>query len=135
VPGLPTPPVHTLPAPSTPPHRPGGGAEHRTTVEQRKTGAHRTQVSGTDVSVGECVHRAPHAVQLTQAPSHRAPDGDPADLFGSQSLADGGTPRHGDGQAIALDHRAPLRLVPGAVAVHAADGTRDRHRDITEFPG
>lgn len=135
LPGLPTPPVRTLPAPWTPPHQPGGGAEHRTTVGQRETGAHRTQVSGTDVSVGECVHRALHSVQLTQTPPYRAPDGDPSHLFGGQSLADGGTPRHGDGQGVAFDHRAPLKLVPGAAAVDAADGTRDRHRDITEFPG
>ncbi|MFE9838100.1 hypothetical protein ACFYP4_23615 [Streptomyces sp. NPDC005551] len=81
----------------------------------------------------------PHAVAVRTAqtrPSHQAPGRDPADALADRSAADSGAPRHGDPHAaVTPDHRAPLRLVPGAAATVTAAGTRDRHRDIREFPG
>ncbi|MCX5423116.1 hypothetical protein [Streptomyces sp. NBC_00078] len=72
---------------------------------------------------------APHA------PAHQAPGGDPTGALGNQAAVDNGTSRHGDVHAVALNHRAPLQLLPGAAAPANAAGTRDRHRDIPVFPG
>ncbi|MGW0881812.1 hypothetical protein [Streptomyces sp. NPDC002671] len=77
------------------------------------------------------VHRATAPVE---APSHPAPSGDPDSALGKQA-ADGSATRHGDGYAITLDDRAPLRLLPGAAARVDAPRTRERHRDIPVFPG
>jgi hypothetical protein len=138
LPGLPKPPVHTLPAPAGP-RQPGGGTERPGAVEQRVTGVYGPRSGVTSAAPrGEYAPLAPHAVQLPHRPRHQAPDGgsgDPAHVFGDQPGADGGTPRHGDGHAVTSNHRAAPRLVPGVTAALTADGTRDRHRDIPEFPG
>ncbi|MET7603025.1 hypothetical protein ABZS96_10895 [Streptomyces avermitilis] len=137
LPGLPTSPVQTLPAPASP-QQPGGAAAHAGSAEQRETrespAAYGPPVVGASWAGGSEMSRAPHGVGPAQAPAQQAP-GDPAGELGRQSAVDNGAPRHGDAQAVTLDHRAPLRLVPGATAVVTADGTRDRYRDIPEFPG
>ncbi|MFG2379914.1 hypothetical protein [Streptomyces avermitilis] len=137
LPGPPTSPVQTLPAPASP-QQPGGAAAHAGSAEQRETrespAAYGPPVVGASWAGGSEMSRAPHGVGPAQAPAQQAP-GDPAGELGRQSAVDNGAPRHGDAQAVTLDHRAPLRLVPGATAVVTADGTRDRYRDIPEFPG
>ncbi|MEU2583183.1 hypothetical protein ABZ612_09510 [Streptomyces avermitilis] len=137
LPGLPTSPVQTLPAPASP-QQPDGAAAHAGSAEQRETrespAAYGPPVVGASWAGGSEMSRAPHGVGPAQAPAQQAP-GDPAGELGRQSAVDNGAPRHGDAQAVPLDHRAPLRLVPGATAVVTADGTRDRYRDIPEFPG
>lgn len=137
LPGLPTSPVQTLPTPASP-QQPGGAAAHAGSAEQRETrespAAYGPPVVGASWAGGSEMSRAPHGVGPAQAPAQQAP-GDPAGELGRQSAVDNGAPRHGDAHAVTLDHRAPLRLVPGATAVVTADGTRDRYRDIPEFPG
>jgi hypothetical protein len=68
------------------------------------------------------------------APAHQVPDGTPTSALAATSAVDDGTPRHGDGHAVVLNHRAPLRLAPGSAVRAAAAETRDRHRDIAVFP-
>ncbi|GAA5706204.1 MULTISPECIES: hypothetical protein [Streptomyces] len=135
--GLPTSPVQTLPAPASP-RQPGGTAAHAGSAEQRETqespAAYGPPAVGASSAGGNVMHRAPHGAGPAQAPAQQAP-GDPTGELGPQSAVDNGAPRHGDAHAVTLDHRAPLRLVPGATAVVTADGTRDRYRDIPEFPG
>ncbi|MEU9366026.1 hypothetical protein AB0D71_14970 [Streptomyces avermitilis] len=137
LPGLPTSPVQTVPAPASP-QQPGGTAAHVGSGEQRETpespAAYGPPVVGVSSAGGRAMHRAPHGAGPAQTPAQQAP-GDPTGELGRQSAVDNGTPRHGDAHAVTLDHRAPLRLVPGASAVVTADGTRDRYRDIPEFPG
>ncbi|MFD1661583.1 hypothetical protein ACFSL4_26105 [Streptomyces caeni] len=130
-PGPPTAPVYTLPTPAVP-QQPGGGTGHRAAVKHRPGGEYGPRDTRADA--GEYAHRAPHAGRSARLPRHQAPDGDPTGALGGRPATDGGAPRH-DGHAVAANHRAPLRLVPGATAVVTADGTRDRHRDIPEFPG
>ncbi|MFE0172737.1 hypothetical protein ACFWZ2_10510 [Streptomyces sp. NPDC059002] len=60
---------------------------------------------------------------------------DPSGAFGSATVGDGGAARHGDLHAAALDGRAPVRLLAGPGLSPESAPTRDRHRDIPEFPG
>ncbi|MFF0891831.1 hypothetical protein [Streptomyces sp. NPDC003278] len=157
VPGVSDPlPAQQLPVPVTPapgPDRPGGVAP----------AAGRTDRPGTGSAKGDGRHRAaapmrpsgaaygPGAVPATaQAPAHTSaaratapagapaklptPSGDPDGALGKQA-ADGAASRHGDAHAVALDGRAPVRLLAGATARVDAPGTRERHRDIPLFPG
>ncbi|MEU7966085.1 hypothetical protein AB0D09_21825 [Streptomyces sp. NPDC049097] len=133
LPGLPTPPVHTLPAPSAP-QQPDGERRHPSAVEQRKSEAHGFPAVAVQVPAAPPAHHAPHPARPSQMPAHQAPGGDPGS-YGDQPAADGGVPRHGDAHAVAFGVRAPLPLLMGGTAVVTADGTRDRHRDIPEFPG
>lgn len=68
-------------------------------------------------------------------PAGHAPYGTPTGALSATSTVGDGTPRHGDGHAVPLNHRAPLRLVPGDAVRPAAAETRDRHRDIPVPPG
>ncbi|MET8225770.1 hypothetical protein [Streptomyces sp. NPDC005301] len=86
-------------------------------------------------SEGQVSGRYAGGVRTVPLPSHQAPDGDPAHVLNNGSAADGGAPRHADAHAVTSDLRAPLRLVPGAAEADIVTGTRDRHRDIPEFPG
>ncbi|MFF1687567.1 MULTISPECIES: hypothetical protein [unclassified Streptomyces] len=52
-----------------------------------------------------------------------------------QSAGDGSSTRHSDLAAAAFGSGATARLLPGATAPSHAAPTRDRHRDIPEFPG
>ncbi|MGW7262481.1 hypothetical protein [Streptomyces sp. NPDC054842] len=84
---------------------------------------------------GQVSRRYADGVRTVPVPSHRAPDGDPAHALTNGSAADGGAPRHGDAHAVTSDLRAPWRLVPGASEAGVVSGTRDRQREIPEFPG
>jgi len=68
-------------------------------------------------------------------PAGHAPYGTPTGALSATSTVGDGTPRHGDGHAVPLNHRAPLRLVPCEAVRPAAAETRDRHRDIPVPPG
>lgn len=80
-----------------------------------------------DVGAGE-----PPAVRV---PAQQAPDALPTSTLGRHPAVDNGGPRHAEPHAVASFDRVPLSLVPGATAADAADRTRDRQRDIPEFPG
>ncbi|MFF3909123.1 hypothetical protein ACFYZJ_24780 [Streptomyces sp. NPDC001848] len=122
-PGLPTPAVHTLPAPQG-------------VAEQRETGAYGPRTAGSPgVTPVPYTRPAPHDVRTEHTHPHRMPYGDPSRVCGDQPAADAGTPRHGDGHAVVSGHPAPVGLVPGGTAAVTADGTRGRPRDIPEFPG
>ncbi|WP_217176881.1 hypothetical protein [Streptomyces sp. AC495_CC817] len=70
-----------------------------------------------------------------RVPTHHDPDGVPTGALGRHSALDNGGPRHAEPHAVAALDPAPLSLVPGALADDTPGGTRDRHRDIPEFPG
>ncbi|MFJ3717041.1 hypothetical protein [Streptomyces sp. NPDC090057] len=118
-----------------------GSAErtgHRTAAPARPSAAAYgpDAVSATAQAPAAPAHtRARHAHAPVGAPAQRpTPPGDPDGALGKQA-AEGAAYRHGDAHAIALDGRAPLRLLPGATARVDAPGTRERHRDIPLFPG
>nr|WP_276621029.1 hypothetical protein [Streptomyces sp. CME 23] len=67
-------------------------------------------------------------------PVHQAPGGDPTGELSSRNAVDSGTSRHGDAYAVALDQRAPSRLLAGAAARAVGGSTRDRHRDVPVSP-
>lgn len=72
---------------------------------------------------------------VVRVPAQQNPGGLPTGSLGWHSAVDNGGPRHAESYAVASPDPAPASLVPGAPATDAADGTRDRHRDIPEFPG
>ncbi|WP_406172847.1 hypothetical protein [Streptomyces sp. NBC_00996] len=84
---------------------------------------------------GVAASRDHGGTRAEQAPARQAPPGDPTGALGNQFAVDNGPPRHGDPHAVTSNHRAPLRLAPGASAVITAAETRDRYRDIPVFPG
>ncbi|MFF4348066.1 hypothetical protein [Streptomyces sp. NPDC001530] len=135
--GAQTPPVTAAPQPSDGvTEQPSATIGHDT---GRRSGApaHPSYgPSGPAVGTGGVdVRRDHHGVRAGQVPAHQAPGGDPTGALGNQSAVDNGAPRHGDPYAVTPNHRAPLRLVPGASAVVTAAETRDRYRDIPVFPG
>ncbi|MFF4502362.1 hypothetical protein [Streptomyces sp. NPDC001401] len=145
LPGLPAPPAQILPAPVAQAPEPGAAGHSGTegAVDDRRSGA---GASGTahgprfavDVTAGGATvvqGDGRRAAGAGHAPAQQAPGGDPTGAPANRAAVDNGTSRHGDAQAVALNHRAPVRLVPGAAAGAAAAGTRDRHRDIPVFPG
>ena len=145
-PGLPALPGvgQTLPVPA-PAQQPGGMAQpersDETAVEDGA--AHETAVVASPYgprgrsadAVGAVVRGGARGPATARVPVHPAPGGEPTGVLDSQSAVDSGAPRHGDPHGVTLNHRAPLRLVPGASAVVTAAETRDRHRDIPVFPG
>jgi hypothetical protein len=72
---------------------------------------------------------------VSPVPAPHAPDGDPSGTLGRHATVDSGGSRHGEPHAVTHCNRAPSSLLPGTDADVVADGTRDRHRDIPEFPG
>ncbi|ULR52936.1 hypothetical protein [Streptomyces deccanensis] len=70
-----------------------------------------------------------------RVPAQQNPDGLPTGTLGRHSAVDNHGPRHAEPHAVAALPSAPMSLMPGAPVADAADGTRDRHRDIPEFPG
>ncbi|MGW0284678.1 hypothetical protein ACWDXT_16385 [Streptomyces sp. NPDC003236] len=148
-------PVQQPPAPVTPEPRPdrhGGmapaaGQAERPGAESAKDPGHRAAAPARPSAVtygpdaGPAAAQAPahiptrSATAAAGAPAQRpAPPADPDGALGKQAT-DGTASRHGDAHAIALDGRAPLRLLPGTTARVDAPGTRERHRDIPLFPG
>ncbi len=147
LPGLPGTPGQTLPAPapvtSAPQTQPG---QH--TAEQRDAAdegpAADSAVQGprfaghgtvTEPGTRSSVHGSTATTTTVHTPAHQVPSDNPDGTLSGKSAVDNGSSRHGDAHAVTPDHRAPLRLVPGAAASVDAAGTRDRHRDIPVFPG
>ncbi|WP_369391416.1 hypothetical protein AB5J72_30250 [Streptomyces sp. CG1] len=157
LPGLtqvPDAPVQLTPEPLSTAPRPQGHGDARAHApagqKQRHAGAHdhadRAAIGGAPVPVARY---GPEAISVPQPVAHTparrgtfalrvpgrpVPTGDPDGVLGKQA-ADSNVPRHGDGYAVTLDDRAPLRLAPGATARVHAPRTRERHRDIPVFPG
>ncbi|WP_328501908.1 hypothetical protein OG828_20075 [Streptomyces sp. NBC_00457] len=141
LPVLPVLPGQTLPAPVTSAPQPGpdGEATGDGASKQRTDGAAAVAYGPVFVadasSAGDATRAAGHRVRPTEyAPDQPAPGGDPGGALGNRSAADNGGSRHGDAHAVALYHRAPLRLVAGAAARHDAGETRDMHPDIPVSP-
>ncbi|MDO0935725.1 hypothetical protein QQY66_30100 [Streptomyces sp. DG2A-72] len=145
LPLLPVLPGQSLPAPvtSTPQPAPDAGVDGKAmgdgASEQRTDGAAAVMYGPMFVAdvtpAGDATHAVGHRVQPTEyAPDQQAPGGDPGGALGNRSAADNGASRHGDAHAVALHHRAPLRLMAGAAARHDAGETRDRHPDIPVSP-
>ncbi|MDT7840717.1 hypothetical protein [Streptomyces justiciae] len=153
-PGLPVVPVlpgQTLPAPVTATPQPGSPADGSTDGQDSagsntsdKARAKASRVGGdygpSSLDGSPVTGTAPKADRHRAAtsggylPAHPAPAGDRGGALANRSGVDNGSPRHGDAQAVSLNDRAPLRLVPGGVVRTDADGTRDRHRDIPVSP-
>ncbi|MFI1725768.1 hypothetical protein [Streptomyces sp. NPDC020489] len=74
------------------------------------------------------------AVRGAHVPVPQAPGDDTDGQLGHRSVADGGSSRHGDAQAVSLNHRAAVRLVAGAADRAEAFETRDRYRDVPVSP-
>ncbi|MGW5371212.1 hypothetical protein ACWES4_23600 [Streptomyces sp. NPDC004011] len=142
-------PVTTVPGPERPggvapaagrADRPGTGSakgdgHYRAAVPVRPSGA--TYGPGAVPAPAQAPARTPaaRATAPAGAPAKLpTPSGDPDGALGKQA-ADGTASRHGDAHAVALDGRAPVRLLAGATARADAPGTRERHRDIPLFPG
>ncbi|MER6628134.1 hypothetical protein ABT301_07825 [Streptomyces sp. NPDC000987] len=142
-PGLPTLPGQTVPVPVT--SAPQQGAEHSAEDPsgERRPGTNESSNASSGAAYGPRLGDAAGAVTrggeqraavAGYAPAHRAPSGDPAAALGDRAAVDSGTSRHGDASAVALNDRAPLRLVPGAIARSTTTQARDRHRDIPVSP-
>ncbi|MFJ4202608.1 hypothetical protein ACIP2Y_23680 [Streptomyces sviceus] len=143
VPGLPGTPGQTLPAPAPDPSasqpQPGDHAARKPAGDEGSAGGGagfgpRFAGHGTVIEP-VAPHSAHRATSTAHGPEHQAPSDSPGGALGGKSAVDNGSSRHSDAHAVTPDHRAPLRLVPGAAASVGAAGTRDRHRDIPVFPG
>ncbi|MGW1889467.1 hypothetical protein ACWCP6_04295 [Streptomyces sp. NPDC002004] len=149
LPGLPAPQLPGGPAavqPSAPSHggsadRPAGAGAHRIT-EGTARPAHRAAHEPVSSALpgGFQGHVAPiDRHTAVHADTGRAPlpmgGGVPGGALGSQAAVDTGAPRHGDLHAVTFGAHAPFRPVPGGTAASVVGPTRDRYRDIPEFPG
>lgn len=152
LPGAPSLPVHTLPIPVTPAPQPGSPTSPTSptapTATDGQTSEGRSDAATplaygprftADADVTGVGARTPaHRVARPgPVPAHQEPPHDPGGALSGKAAGDSGTgsPRHGgDAHAVTFDHRAPLRLVPGAAVGADAYGTRDRHRDIPFSP-
>jgi hypothetical protein len=139
-----TPPLDSLAGRTTAPggspptaHRgaPGDGA-----------GTHHAHPRTDGSSIGDAVACTRTAVSPAVAqrtvpfarPAHTplpGPGGDPTGALGQASLIDAGAQRFVELHAAALGVRAPLRLMAGGMAASFMPPTRDRLREIPEFPG
>jgi len=145
LPGFPSSPGRILPAPVAQTPQPGVAGHSGTegAVDDRRSAAAvsgaaygpRLVVDVTSADATAVQGSGRRAAGAGYLPAHQAPDGDPAGVPANRAAVDNGTPRHGDAHAVALNHRPPVRLVPGDAVRAAAAGTRDRHRDIPVFPG
>jgi hypothetical protein len=146
VPPLPGTPGQTLPAPapitSAPQPQPGERTAGKPAGDEGSSddgAVYGPRFAGHGAVTEPIAHPSTHRTHRTpstaHAPAHQAPSDNPGGALGGKSAMDNGSSRHGDAHAITPDHRAPLRLVPGAAASVDAAGTRDRHRDIPVFPG
>ncbi|MDX3842821.1 hypothetical protein [Streptomyces europaeiscabiei] len=142
-------PVGSLPVVVTPQEpgragaeRPGSTVDGDSVSGRERASGPASVVYGPDAAVGGAVavsalHRDAGAgdAPVVRVPAQHSPDGLPTSALGLHSTVDNGGPRHAEPQAAASPDRAPLSLVPGAPAADVANGTRDRHGDIPEFPG
>ncbi|WP_328506255.1 hypothetical protein [Streptomyces sp. NBC_00391] len=157
IPGLPgwtTLPVETPPVDATPlepgragAERPGstvdgdGGRNGEPASRSASVAYGPNAVAGGAPAGGAVAVTAPHrhvgvgGSAVVRVPAQQNPGGLPTGSLGWHSAVDNGGPRHAESYAVASPDPAPASLVPGAPATDAADGTRDRHRDIPEFPG
>lgn len=131
-PGQPGNGAHTAPAPSAGAHAAAGHSDGA------RPGKREAAVPVGDVfaSVGD--NAVPARTPATKAAGSPTPAPAPAFPSGSaagQSAGDGSTTRHSDLAAAAFGSGATARLLPGATGSSHAAPTRDRHRDIPEFPG
>ncbi|MBC2901358.1 hypothetical protein [Streptomyces cupreus] len=140
LPELPVLPEQTLPAPdATAPQpgpvasSPGGEEDSEGPAKKATTHAHGPRGITSYDTTPPRTSAHPHRAE-SPAPARRAPADDPGGALDHQAAVDNGTPRHGDAHAVALNHRAPLRLVPGSAARVSADETRDEYRDIPVSP-
>ena len=134
VPGALTPPgdgAHAAPAPSAAAHTDAdtGHGDHARpgTPDAAATGGDFTVAPATGVTT-----------RTTAAKAARTPVPAPAFPSGStlgQSAGDGSSTRHCDLAAAAFGNGSTARLLAGPTASSRAAATRDRHRDIPEFPG
>ncbi|GHD11907.1 hypothetical protein GCM10010313_35560 [Streptomyces violarus] len=160
-PGYPAFPSHPLPAPVTVDPQPGGATAPADTpaspgrtgvagpVAHGMHGVHGDQyraIQADRAGHGDAEHdRAHHIRRAAHAgpsasvggadPVGHVPGGRPDGTLCNRSMADNGTPRHGDAHAVTLSSRAPLSLVRGVAARTCVAGTRDSHRDIPVLPG
>ncbi|MFE2988407.1 hypothetical protein [Streptomyces sp. NPDC059262] len=122
--------AHAAPAPSAGTHAAAGHSD-----------AARPGKREAAEAVGDVFAPAGADVVLARIPATKAAGAStPAPAFPSgsavgQSAGEGSSTRHSDPAAAAFGSGATARLVPGTTASSHAAPTRDRHRDIPEFPG
>ncbi|GGZ57589.1 hypothetical protein [Streptomyces bluensis] len=143
LPGLPGIPADILPIGAAP-QQPGGAAPEQPGAAERGDGSEARSAARAGAVYGpRFAHgaesdvsgvRVAQGADTVRTPPQQAP-GDEAGVLGRHSAVDHGGARHGEPHAVTLDHRAPLSRLRGVTAVVAVDGTRDRNRDIPEFPG
>lgn len=132
-------PVTSVPHPVEPrqpvAHAAGPEKSRTTPVAAAGAGSYGPRYGAVPAAAERVAHHAGHrAAPAGGAPERPAPTGDPDGALG-KSAADGTSSRHGDMYAVTFVDRAPLRLVPGAVARVDATATPERYRDIPVFPG
>ncbi|RFC72741.1 hypothetical protein [Streptomyces sp. AcE210] len=124
--------AHAAPAPSTGTHAAAGHSDGA------RPGRREAVEAVGDVFAPAGASAVPARTPATEAAGTSTPAPAPAFPSGSavgQSAGDGSSTRHSDLAAAAFGSGATARLVPGATAPSHAAPTRDRHRDIPEFPG
>ncbi|WP_406104567.1 hypothetical protein OG698_20475 [Streptomyces sp. NBC_01003] len=129
-PGQPGNGAHTAPVPSAGAHAAAGHSDGA------RPGKREAAVPVGDVFASAGGHAVPARTPATKTAGSPAPA--PAFPSGSavgQSAGDGSTTRHSDLAAAAFGSGGTARLLPGATASSHAAPTRDRHREIPEFPG
>ncbi|QWB23550.1 MULTISPECIES: hypothetical protein [Streptomyces] len=162
LPGYPAPPSHPLPAPlptpalatvdpqpadapasrgaSPSPTRDATPEAHG--VDGEQYGAPYAPRAARDHTAHDPAHHVRRAARTGPSasaggvvPVGHVPGGRPDGTLCNRSMADNGTPRHGDTHAVTPSGRAPLGLVRGVAARACVADTRDGHRDIPVFPG
>ncbi|WP_333755947.1 hypothetical protein [Streptomyces sp. IBSBF 3352] len=116
-------------------------ATTRTTEPSTMTGAHgpwgdphREQAVGSSArGAGDVVAARPEA-PFGYGPVRPAPVKQPAGVPGSRSSGDNSGLRYADAHAVSVEHRVPVRLVPGAAVRAESDETRDRSGDVPVSP-
>ncbi|MFE2809139.1 hypothetical protein ACFXGG_01610 [Streptomyces nigra] len=142
-------PVPSVPKPGK--HRDGKGRTDektpeaaettRTTETTGTTGAygpwgephHEQAVGSSPRGAGDVVAARPEA-PFGYGPVRQAPVEQPAGVPGSRSSGDNSGLRYADAHAVSVEHRVPVRLVPGAAVRAESDETRDRSGDVPVSP-
>jgi hypothetical protein len=124
--------AHAAPAPGAEAHAAAGHSD------AARPGKREAAEAVGDVFAPAGGNAVPVRTPAAQAAGTSAPAPAPAFPSGSavgQSAGDGSSTRHSDLAAAAFGSDATARLLSGATASSHAAPTRDRHRDIPEFPG